>query len=400
MQEKQFTQLLEKFLQDNLTPEELNTFLSGAKLDKNQDLLQKALDDKLKNKVCYDLQDKVNMEQMFQNMLAKAAKEREATAVISIRPANKYIRLFRIAAAAIIFIAACTGALYFFGDKTKTDIAGTKPEQQLNNDVHPGGNKAILTLANGTNIILDSANDGTISQQGNTKIVKLNAGQLAYKADGKENNEVVYNTISTPRGGTYQVILPDETKVWLNASSSLRFPTVFTGKERAVEISGEAYFEVTKNKLMPFKVSVNDMEIQVLGTHFNVMAYNDEQTIKTTLLEGAVKVNKADKTVFLNPGQQAKLTNENTDLKVINDVDTDEVVAWKNGRFQFNADLSTVMRQLSRWYNVEVSYTGSIPSDHFTGKISRNISLSKVLKILELSDVHFKIEGGKIIVIS
>jgi len=415
MQKEAFEKLMAKFLQETLSPEELAAFLTEVRTPDNQDILNDILTQKLENKAYCEFYAKDDLDEMLKLVLKKAAiKEMEenasgSRAVVTMRPRKNYFSFSAVAAAAIITGIILTGAFYLFFNNSNKDVAVIKQPIALTSDVQPGGNKAVLTLADGTTIILDSAKEGALSQQGNAKVIKLTAGQLAYNSTGN-TTEVVYNTISTPKGGTYQVILPDETKVWLNAASSLRFPTTFTGKERSVEITGEAYFEVAtlyskEKQKIPFIVNVTsgdgNMKVEVLGTHFNVMSYNDEKQVKTTLLEGAVKVSKNGSSVLLRPLQQAQLTKTNNDLRVTNDVDVNEETAWRNGIFQFNdAELSTVMRQLARWYDVDVSYSGNVSADHFTGKISRNISLAKVLKILELSDVHFKIEGRKIIVIS
>ena len=267
-------------------------------------------------------------------------------------------------------------------------------------DIQPGGNKALLTLADGSTIILDSAQNGAVSTQGNIRIIKLDDGQLAYNRSGaRSSSKVLYNTISTPNGGQYQLTLADGSQVWLNAVSSIRFPVSFTGKERRVEITGEVYFEVAKNQSMPFIVSVDGAEVQVLGTHFNVMAYRDESMLETTLLEGSVKFIKDNNASMLKPGQQLQLTQKGQ-LKVVSGVDLTKVVAWKNGFFDFNGlNFETVARKLSRWYNVDVVYNKKI-DDLFYAQIPRNTKLSDVLKALELTGkINFEIEGSKVIVL-
>jgi ferric-dicitrate binding protein FerR (iron transport regulator) len=229
--------------------------------------------------------------------------------------------------------------------------------------------------------------------------MKLNMATLAYNAANGNSKEIVYNTLSTPRGGQYQLILQDGTKVWLNSSSSIHFPTTFRGRERKVAITGEAYFEVAKNSAMPFKITVKDVEVRVLGTHFNIMAYDDENSINTTLLEGSVKISKGSSNKMLAPGEES-IVNKNGDINVIV-ADIEEVMAWKNGWFQFNAaDIQKVMRQISRWYDVEIVYEGKIPISHFSGMISRGNNISQVLAILKAGGVQLKIEGRKIIVLS
>ncbi|NWJ50523.1 MAG: FecR family protein [Bacteroidetes bacterium] len=314
---------------------------------------------------------------------------------------------YAAAAIVVLFISTATFFLIRHYQKMPGEIGETA--QSLKNDVAPGGNKAVLTLADGSSIILDSAQNGALAQQGNTKVLKLNNGQLAYNLAGQQHpaTTVLYNTISTPKGGQYQVVLPDGSKVWLNASSSLRFPTAFIGNERIVEITGEAYFEVASLKISdnltkkrPFIVKVNGVEVDVMGTHFNVMAYGDEGKIKTTLLEGVVNVKRGKLNELLKPGQEAELSyNQTNDKIIIRNVDLEEAVAWKNGRFLFNnAEIRPIMRQLMRWYDVDVIYEGNVPERYFTANISRNTNLAELLKVFELSKIHFKIEGRKLIV--
>ncbi|MEO7984277.1 MAG: FecR domain-containing protein [Bacteroidota bacterium] len=325
-------------------------------------------------------------------------------AIQPVSPVRK-MKWLRVAAAVIILTSI---SAFFYNRSTKNKaqnaIAKIDPVQKRKTDGPPGGSKAILTLSNGSQIILDSAANGLLAQQGNTHVIKSGNGQLVYKGTGDKANEVLYNTVGTPRGGQYSLILPDGSRIWLNASSSIHFPTVFAGKERRVEITGEAYFEITKNPLHPFRVSVNagsgngSMEVEVLGTHFNINAYKDEPAIKTTLLEGSVKVSKGARLTIIKPGEQIQLTNDG-EIKVIHDADLAEAVAWKDGRFEFkNTDMKTIMRQVMRWYDVDVEYYGDIPDRYFTADISRNKSLSGLLRILELSGIDFKLEGKKLIV--
>lgn len=303
----------------------------------------------------------------------------------------------KIAAASVIGFLVLSTYLWLKSD-TKKEIAKTQVNNKpYKNEVLPGGNKAVLTLADGSTIVLDDAQDGVLSQQGAAKVLKFN-GKLAYNSTTEGSNEILYNTVTTPRGGQYEVELPDGSRVWLNAASSLYFPTAFAGKERRVEVAGEAYFEVVKNSAMPFIVKVNSAQIQVLGTHFNVMAYGDETSLKTTLLEGKVKFVNAGINNILKRGQQSQLE-KNGQVKVVSDVDVAEVIAWKNGIFDFEAaDIESVTRQLSRWYDVDIVYDRKI-DDLFYAKIPRSAELSEVLKLLELTGkVHFEINGRRIIV--
>ncbi len=308
------------------------------------------------------------------------------------------------AAAAIVLLLLSFGAYMMISSKPQKNETAKKdtPDTRYKGDIKPGGNKALLILADGSTIILDSAANGTISEQGSIKVQKLDNGLLAYSVNGKmitEKDEAFYNTISTPRGGQYQVTLSDGSKVWLNAASSIRFPVVFIGKERKVEITGEAYFEVAKNKTMPFKVKAGTSEVEVLGTHFNINSYEDETSIKTTLLEGSVKVSAANQLPkLLKPGQQAGI-NKTGRIDIMSGVDTEEAIAWKNGLFIFNSsDVKSIMRQISRWYNVDVEYRGNV-NLHFTGQLTRNEDVAKVFEKIALTgEVHFKIDGKKIIV--
>ena len=345
-----------------------------------------------------------------------------------------------VAAASILLLVLGGGAWWLSGPVTHPGLAGTaKPAGTLPGDVAPGGNKAMLILADGSKITLDSAQDGTLARQGNVQVFKLSGGRLAYQvqdnpttqgagepgqrtpttqgaggpeqrggATGPERAESIsYNTIATPRGGQYQVVLPDGTKAWLNAASTLRFPTAFTGKNRVVELTGEGYFEVSKDPAHPFRVSIPPAagetgpgtQIDVLGTHFNVMAYTEEGSVTTSLLEGSVRVTEATRSGLLTAGEQAGYSRESGDLK-IGEADMEQAVAWKNGLFQFEgATIETVMRQVARWYNVQVQYKGKIPR-HFSGLISRNATLSQVLKMLEIAGgATFQLEGNTISVI-
>ena len=312
-------------------------------------------------------------------------------------PINKYWW----AAAAVLFVFI-SSAIYYLATTTKTGNGNiTKSDSKFSdkkNDRLPGGDKAVLTLADGSQIMLDSAANGILAQQGSTNIVKQQDGQLQYSNAGASTGETTYNTLSTPPGGQYKLTLPDGSNVWLNAASSLKYPTAFTGNLRKVEISGEAYFEVAKDASRPFKVQLNQMEVEVLGTHFNINGYDDEDAIRTTLLEGSVQITTPNRKDILMPGQQAQVQ-KTGDIKLINNADLEETMAWKDGNFYFeNSDIHTVMRQIARWYDVDVTYKGTV-SKHFLGTISRNVNLSQVLSMLQQTgEVKFTIEGRKVVV--
>ncbi|WP_295718053.1 FecR family protein [Mucilaginibacter sp.] len=317
-----------------------------------------------------------------------------------IRPPNKKQLWLKLGVAAAMMVFVGFGAYVLLRqDKNviaKKNIAKAKHAH----DVLPGGNKAILTLANGKTITLDSAKNGLLVNEGSARIHKTRDGQLVYETDKNgDNSAAPMNTVSTPRGGQYQLVLDDGSKVWLNSASSLSFPAVFKGKTREVEITGEAYFEVAKNAKMPFRVKVNNTVVEVLGTHFNIMAYNDEAVMKTTLLEGSVKISNSQNFSMLKPGQQAQL-NQNGLIKVIDNPDADDAVAWKDGIFQFrDAGIETIMRQAARWYDVQVSFAGKMPVKEFTGRISRNVKASELMGMLKYMGINYKIEDKHITVL-
>jgi transmembrane sensor len=381
--------LFKKYLNDQCSPAEVEELLAHFNVQENELLLRNII---MQNLGMEDTSPGSKavwsnaVDETYARIKKQIAAEKNKMTPIFKR------RWFQVAAAAILLLGVFT--FYKLGlskNDIKQQVAKTNSA-----DIAPGSNKAVLTLADGSQIILDSAANGNLTNQGNTTVIKLD-GKLAYTASGN-NGEVLYNTISTPKGGMYQIVLSDGSKVWLNAASSLRFPTAFTGKQRNVELSGEAYFEIAKNAAMPFNVLVNNMNVQVLGTHFNVMAYKDESEIKTTLLEGAVKVTSGSAVGLLKPGKQARL--DNSGNIIIADADIETEMAWKNGLFLFDyTDIKTIMRQLNRWYDADIGYEGNITHKTFTAQIPRNTNLSAVLKKLELTGgIHFKIEGKKILV--
>ncbi|MET6996869.1 FecR family protein [Chitinophaga defluvii] len=281
------------------------------------------------------------------------------------------------------------------------------PTEQVSviKDVAPGQNGAILTLADGSNVILDSAGNQQIAGQGNVQITNRN-GQLTYNAGHNGTEETIYNTLRTPAARQYKLILPDGSKAWLNAGSSIRYPTAFKGRNREVETTGEVYFEVAHNAFNPFRVKTGSIVIEDIGTAFNINAYGDEPAIKTTLVEGSIRLLTGSNNKVLRPGMQGTIKAGNDEIAVSN-VDVAEIIAWKEGLFNFNnLDMETVMRQIGRWYNMEIVYEGKKPEGHFSGIIDRNTNLAFILKSLELSGMRFKVETsttpaqmGKIIVL-
>lgn len=301
----------------------------------------------------------------------------------------------KIAASVVLIVAI---GMYVYHQKNKE----LKPESSIAGEIAPGSNKAVLILADGKKVSLNDAGDGVLAKQAGMNVVKAEDGQLVYSIAGNKNGEtqpLLYNTIQTPRGGKYQVRLPDGSTVWLNAVSTLKFPTSFDGlDERKVEMTGEAYFEVAPNKHIPFVVKVGNQQVKVLGTHFNINAYTDEASLNTTLVEGAVEVTAPGaKSVRLKPGQQSAF--DNSEFKV-KSVDAEIVVAWMNGDFIFkDENIQSIMRKLERWYDIQVVYEGKVSDIDFGAEISRSRNLSQVLKILEeTGNVHFRTEGRRVTV--
>ncbi len=302
-------------------------------------------------------------------------------------------RLFvRVAAAAAILILAAGYWMFIYNNKEDNRVVVQNEEVSVL-DLPPGKDAAILTLPGGKQIILDSTT-GTISKQDGATIVNLD-GMVTYSST--EENKVAWHTISTARGNQYQLVLADGSKVLLNSASSLRFPSSFTGTAREVElVNGEAYFDIAKNTAIPFHVKTREMMVAVTGTHFNVNAYDDEGAVATTLVEGKVSVNRDSHSLNIKPGQQAVFNNNDF---VIIQPDIQKVIAWKTGFFDFdNMDISAIMRQLSRWYDVDVIYEGKVTTEKFGGRISRQLPLSKVLKLLEENDVKFRLDGRRLVV--
>lgn len=326
-------------------------------------------------------------------------------------------RVFRWIAAACI-IGVMGYALWVMSGK-KSRGRSQKSEIAVHDVPAPKETRAVITLADGSKVYLDSAGNGVLARQNNVNVVKNDNGQIAYQAVTQSGAEatVTYNTLTNPRGSkVIDLALSDGSHVWLNAGSSITFPVAFTGKERRVEMTGEAYFEIAKayvgtsqrdvrgtqrgahGERQTFVVAKGDMEVTVLGTHFNVNAYDDEADIKVTLLEGSVRVNNRAGNVTIKPGEQAIVTNKQQP-KTTSNIDLDNVIAWQHGLFEFNnADLNTILRQVSRWYDVDVIYEGKPSTSKMGGGISRNLPLSKVLKLLESNGAKFRLEGRKLFV--
>lgn len=306
--------------------------------------------------------------------------------------------VWKVAAAFVLVLGAAYFSIKQFQKESSNPVA-ILPASPVQNDALPGTNKAILTLSGGSTILLDSAADGLLYQQGNVEVLKTSDGQLSYKPLDAHTQVMEWNTLTIPRGGYYQLALSDGSQVWLNSGSSITYPVAFSGPDRIVKISGEVYFEVNRNEKKKFKVIVsrNDMEIEVLGTHFNVNAYNDESAVTTSLLEGSVRITNGDRKALLKPGQQSRLYADNK--LIVSAGDVEQSIAWKNGYFHFDgAGIKDIMRQLSRWYDIDITYRDSIPVREFEGQIPRNALLSEVLQMLAVSNVKFRVEGKNLII--
>ena len=401
-QPNNFASLYRKLMDNECSPEEVDQLLQWLSADKPDPLTENLIHEQLTT-VVPDEAITGEIRNRLELRLKTILETNKQPAVV-----RRMHPLKRWGWAAAVIVAALGIGTYFWlqnGDSTQAppQVATTNTP-----DVAPGRNGAILTLADGSKVLLDSLGNGTIAVENGTRI-KLEDGKITY---GKGNNaaDIRYNTMSTPNGRQFTVVLPDGTKVWLNAASSLRYPTLFTGTERKVEITGEAYFEVAKNASMPFRALVNNSTVvEVLGTAFNISSYSNEKEIKATLVEGAVRVitdNNAESrinSVVLKPGQQAKITAAQTSrgaLTVLNNVDIGKVIAWKNGLFNFNGvKLEDAMQQLARWYDIEIVYEKGIPDITFFGEVSRDVSLAGLLKGLEGAGVNFRIEEGKKLVV-
>ena len=397
--------IFEKYIARQCSPSEFNellawiTTISEAESD-NLEKPMKLLWEEAKAGRLPSSADLVDWDRMYEKLI----HHQENAAVISLKTSHiGRFTWWRIAAASVIIFVAMGSLLYLFTKNQKQEHIMAEPGVYRSpSEVMPGMQKAILTLANGHKIELDSVGKGVVASQGGVSIIKSEETILTYAKPDKDqiNALPVFNIISTPRGAQYQVILSDGSRVWLNAASSLRFPTLFSGKTRNVELAGEGYFEVAHNADHPFHVSVRGMDVEVKGTHFNIMAYQDESTIQSSLLEGSIAVTVSSKTFMVKPGEQASFNPASGNLQIKN-ANMNQAVAWKNGYFYFDkADVPAILRQVSRWYDLDIEYQSAAPSDmFFSGKIQRNLPLTGIAHLLENGPIHFRIEGKKLIVV-
>ena len=408
---QQLTVLLQKFADANISREEYAELITYFNLTGNDEEIFAAMDQIWKNTTAEVWHTEEEADQVYQKLI----HHHEFNINKSPAPVKKL--WYRVAVAAAI-LATLSAGLYFYTNKELAPAS----ERFAQHDLRPGGNRAILTLSDGRKIDLSDAGNGELAKESGISVTKTKTGQLIYTVNGAakngslaNSNANAYNTITTPRGGEYKVNLPDGTTVWMNAASSLKFPVQFNGRQRKVNLKGEAYFEVAKvttkelikgkqvTTRLPFIVETEKQDVQVLGTHFNVNAYAEEAITKTTLLEGAVSVslvstpkNLNPETYYLQPGQQANLNGNS--IKVMA-ADIEEAMAWKNGLFMFNGqDLEGIMKQVERWYDVDVVFSdNSLKTQTFKGTISRFKKISQLLEVLESTgSVHFTMEGRRI----
>jgi len=312
---------------------------------------------------------------------------------ISPKKSRKSYYKYAIAAS----VALLLGIGYF--TVTKTNVIDSGKGTIETGEVIQNSNDIVLTLSDGSKVILNDQKNGVVASQQSVVITKDKDGSIRYDENNDQHTgKPTYNTLITPNGKTFQIALPDGTNVWMNAGSSLKYPTYFDGNERSVVLTGEAYFEVSHNEKMPFKVFSNGQQVEVLGTHFNIRAYENEPVLKTTLLEGKIKVTEDDNTIIVKPGQQTTVTIDRHTMKIA-EVNTELAIAWKNRLFYFeNAKYDEIMREIERWYDVKVIYKGKIPDEKFQGAIQKDLKLDQVLKMLESKDVHFKVSGKEVLV--
>lgn len=391
--------LLQKHIAGTLTEAEKNELTEFISRRQNKEIITATLEELLsKEQPLPEFEENRFMPLLAGILKADAIedKEEEADSTIGKRPvfSRKTIMLVLLA----VIILGATGVYFYYFNPFASKTIHYNNDSILN-EVRPGGNIAVLTLSDGSTMVLDSADTGFVAQQGNAKIIKSANGELTYTVSGEPNSTSLFNTITTPHGGQYQVVLSDGSRVKLNSFSSITYPTTFVGKERRVTITGEAYFEIAKNVKMPFRVKAYDMEVEVMSTEFNINAYTEEPAIKTTLMKGILKLTNNEMMLMLHASQQGQFDKEGK-FSVGKNIDTNEVIAWKNGYFQFNnTDVKTVMRQIGRWYNVDIVYEkGTHADQEVFGEIRRNVNLSEIIKMLKKNSINCRLDGRSLIV--
>lgn len=394
MTKEEFLKIVDKYLSGQASVEEeqilfnfFSSFQNGGEWDERLNSVKQDLEEKMLGRLLREV---------------RKSSSKRSWRVSFIRP-----DLWRGLAAAVVIMCSFAGVFYYYRlmhAKQQSKLTAVKTKVKF--DIPPGGNKAVLMLADGSSVVLDSAANGVLANQGSIAVKKIENGRLVYGTSGSRtakgrNGRPVYNKIMTPRGGQYQLVLADGTHVWLNAESSLSFPAEFTGRTRQVELSGEAYFEVAKNSSSPFVVTTGSKRVEVLGTGFNVRAYSDEKDYETTLVKGSIKVSQDTNpgtARILKPGEQARIGSAGINL--ISNVDTEEITAWKDGLFMFNhTSIDEAMQQIEKWYDAQIIYEGPRPVVSLTGVIPRSNNVSRILNVLEAAGgVKFTVEGKKIII--
>lgn len=405
MQNRRLDDLFFRYCEKKITDEEREELMAMLLSDDNREQVNGLIDrfirsDGTRHVLSEETADDI-LSSIFTATGARSAEqELGASEVGAARP----MWLFRLAAASVVLFLVYGG--YRWLNRAKPPARVAVMHSVYGDDAAAGGNKASLTLADGQTYDLNTITEGNLSVQPGTTIDK-SKGEVIYGKNAANGDAVAYNMLTTPLGGQYKIVLPDGSRAWLNAGSSLKYPTAFKGNKRDVEMTGEVYFEIEPDKARPFMVRVvdknikgKDMEITVLGTHFNISSYGDEPAMQTTLLEGSVRVEKDAVTKVLSPGQQARVLTGGTGHDIaVKTVDTESVVAWKEGRFEFNGNIREIMRQISRWYDLDVKYEGNVERKSFAGTISRKNNVSEVLKMLEMTGgIQFRIDDRKITV--
>lgn len=385
--------LFDRYVKNSCSKDELQEFFQLIKKRDQDTDVQEALRDIWNDTGTEQTHSEEEWESIYLTILALSAKDN-----VKLSSSTTWRK---IAVAATIIIGVSAGLFAYMNRSESSDLTTLTPAL-AGNKIDPGGNKATLTLADGTKVILDSSEKGLIANQAGVQVLKAANGQIIYNIEDNSTagSSSMFNTIETPKGGEFQLVMPDGTRIWLNAMSSLTYPLSFNGRERKITLKGEAYFEVAKSKHIPFIVRSGNQTVQVLGTHFNINSYSNQKLIETTLLEGAVRVSSiiSGNTAYLKPGQQSRMQSDSFEVKA---VDVDEAIAWKNGNFVFNkCELEDIMKQLSRWYDIEVVYQNEEVKHYlFSGTVSRFKDAAEILGVLELTRlVHFKIEGRRVIV--
>lgn len=385
--------LLNAYLINTISNEELDEVNAMLKEPSNEDSINKFMEHYWKAHVI-DESEEIEHKKIFHRILQREEFKKSHATLPNV------LRIFRMAwlssAAAVVVIIGVI--LLLFNIMEQRQNTGKKLIVANAQKIEGASQKAMLTLADGSQIALKGSAKGTVARQHNVSLDQNN-GQLIYNGNLNDQNQLQNNTMTTPKGGFYQLVLQDGTKVWLNAASSITYPVAFSGTERRVKISGEAYFEVAKNAKKPFYVESNGCEVKVLGTSFNVSAYADDDLVTTTLVEGAVKIRSGDNTAIMKPGQQSNISKSSSKIK-INNVDTEQALAWKNGYFMFDKqDIRAVMKVIERWYDIEVIYSGNLQGKTFGGTISRSDDIHSLLGNIQLTDaIHFKIQGRRVTV--